>query len=187
MTLKTSKISKTSNVSKIPKSANTKASKLKYFIIVLLVLSISIVLYKQKKFSVTEILSKNLPNTGVRSDKLQIVDAREGLGVSAQNGDIVEIDYEAFVYNPNHKPQQEKAKGQKFDSTVDRHEPVKFTLGNGQVVPGLEQAVIGMKAGGRRYAVVPSHLGYGKTGAGDGLVPANESLLYIIQLHALNP
>lgn len=146
----------------------------KPLIFVLFVFALTLIFIGQKQFSFSEAFTK-IRSAFLNSDQLKITEELAGDGPAVKKGDEVVIDYEANTH------------GQKFDSTHDRHEPVSFTVGNGQVIAGLEKAVIGMKQGGRRHVIIPSHLGYGKTGAGDGLVPANASLEYVIELRELNP
>ena len=63
------------------------------------------------------------------------------------------------------------ADGTKFDSSLDRGQPFVFGLGAGQVIPGWEQGVIGMRVGGKRELVIPPELAYGNQGAGKTIPP----------------
>ncbi|MBT3992249.1 MAG: peptidylprolyl isomerase [Rhodospirillaceae bacterium] len=76
--------------------------------------------------------------------------------------------------------------GTKFDSSVDRGKPFEFTLGAGQVIPGWDQGVEGMKVGGKRELVIPPELAYGKKGAG-GVIPPNATLKFEIALLSVTP
>lgn len=116
------------------------------------------------------------------SKKIEVVDALEGFGPAAHNGQVVIFDYQAYVYNKNRPDEY----GQLFDSTYSRKEPRKLVLGAQQTIPGLEKALIGMKAGGRRHVVIPGSQGYGKKGAGGGLVPPQADLLYMIELRKIS-
>lgn len=76
--------------------------------------------------------------------------------------------------------------GTQFDSSVDRGTPFKFTLGAGQVIPGWDQGVVGMRVGGKRVLVIPPELGYGASGSG-GVIPPNATLKFEIELLGVEP
>ncbi len=71
--------------------------------------------------------------------------------------------------------------GQQFDASWDRGDPFSFPLGGGYVIAGWDQGVTGMRVGGRRRLVIPSHLGYGERGAG-GVIAPGETLIFVVDL-----
>ncbi len=71
--------------------------------------------------------------------------------------------------------------GEQFDASWDRNEPFAFPLGAGHVIQGWDRGVVGMKVGGRRRLVIPSHLGYGERGAG-GVIAPGETLIFVVDL-----
>jgi peptidylprolyl isomerase len=75
--------------------------------------------------------------------------------------------------------------GAEFDASWNRGEPLRFALGAGQVIPGWDQGVAGMKIGGRRRLVIPPHLAYGERGAG-GVIKPNETLVFVVDLVDVN-
>ena len=60
-------------------------------------------------------------------------------------------------------------------------QPFTFTLGAGQVIPGWDKGVVGMKVGGRRELIIPPSLGYGSQSPGAGIA-ANDTLVFVIDL-----
>lgn len=74
--------------------------------------------------------------------------------------------------------------GAEFDASWNRGQPFRFKLGKGQVIPGWEQGVAGMKVGGRRRLTIPSALAYGARGAG-GVIKPHEPLVFIVDLLAV--
>jgi peptidylprolyl isomerase len=102
---------------------------------------------------------------------LQIVDEIEGTGVVALAGQTVSAHYVGVSYST----------GEEFDASWSRGRPLDFRLGVGQVIPGWDQGIAGMKVGGRRRLVIPPHLAYGSRGAGGAIGP-NETLIFVVDL-----
>jgi peptidylprolyl isomerase len=102
--------------------------------------------------------------------ELRIVDTVVGTGETAVPGKSVSVHYTGTLFN-----------GTKFDSSVDRGQPFVFGLGAGQVIPGWDMGLQGMKVGGKRKLIIPPHLGYGAQGAG-GVIPPNAVLVFDVEL-----
>jgi peptidylprolyl isomerase len=75
--------------------------------------------------------------------------------------------------------------GEQFDASWDRGQPFEFKLGKGQVIPGWDQGVAGMKVGGRRRLTIPSAMAYGARGAG-GVIKPHEPLVFVVDLLAVD-
>ncbi|HEY2779084.1 MAG TPA: FKBP-type peptidyl-prolyl cis-trans isomerase [Gaiellaceae bacterium] len=75
--------------------------------------------------------------------------------------------------------------GEQFDASWDRGQPLEFKLGKGQVIPGWDQGVAGMKVGGRRRLTIPSAMAYGARGAG-GVIKPHEPLVFVVDLLAVD-
>ncbi|MBT1071984.1 FKBP-type peptidyl-prolyl cis-trans isomerase [Geobacter chapellei] len=117
--------------------------------------------------------AKDAPKAGktvTTASGLKYVDVVVGKGASPVAGKQVTVHYTGTLEN-----------GKKFDSSVDRKEPFKFTIGVGQVIPGWDEGVMTMKVGGKRKLIIPSKLGYGPSGAG-GVIPPNATLLFDVEL-----
>ncbi len=74
--------------------------------------------------------------------------------------------------------------GEEFDASWNRGQPFTFKLGKGQVIPGWDQGVKGMRVGGRRKLTIPSAMGYGARGAG-GVIRPHEPLVFVVDLLAV--
>ncbi len=74
--------------------------------------------------------------------------------------------------------------GEEFDASWNRGQPFEFKLGKGQVIPGWDAGVQGMKVGGRRRLTIPSAMGYGARGAG-GVIQPHEPLVFVVDLIAI--
>jgi FKBP-type peptidyl-prolyl cis-trans isomerase FkpA len=110
-------------------------------------------------------------------DPLVATDTVIGKGKEATVGSRVVMHYTGWLY----KPMAVKQHGRKFDSSFDRSEPFSFVLGTGQVIKGWDRGVLGMKVGGKRTLIIPSHLAYGSRSAGDVIKP-NSDLIFDVEL-----
>jgi FKBP-type peptidyl-prolyl cis-trans isomerase len=108
---------------------------------------------------------------------LQYEDTVAGAGAEAAKGNQVSVHYTGWLYTNG-------VAGAKFDSSKDRGQPFRFSLGGGQVIRGWDEGVAGMKVGGTRRLVIPPELGYGVRGAG-GVIPPNATLLFEVELLAV--
>src|SRR5947208_14067065 len=90
---------------------------------------------------------------------LQIIDTKVGTGASPKPGQICVMHYTGWLYENGQK-------GKKFDSSVDRHEPFEFPIGQKRVIGGSDEGVAAMKVGGKRNLIVPPALVYAARRAG---------------------
>lgn len=117
------------------------------------------------------------PPPGGSVAELQRIDLKVGTGAVASSGDEVSVHYTGWLYDED-APNQ---RGQQFDSSIERGEPITFLLGAGRVIRGWDDGVAGMHVGGRRVLLIPAGLGYGRKGAG-GVIPPNASLVFEVEL-----
>jgi FKBP-type peptidyl-prolyl cis-trans isomerase FkpA len=109
--------------------------------------------------------------------KMVITDQKVGTGAQARDDTEVRINYTGWLYDakaPDHH-------GAKFDSSYDSGRPLRFSVGAEEVIPGMDSGIKGMRVGGKRTLIIPSSLGYGRTGAG-GDIPPNSALVFDIEL-----
>lgn len=101
--------------------------------------------------------------------ELQITDTLVGTGDVVEAGDTISIHYRGTT-----------STGEEFDSSYKRGQPYTLVIGAGEVIPGWDQGVPGMKVGGTRTLAIPSSLGYGKNP--NGQIPPNCTLLFDLEL-----
>ena len=105
---------------------------------------------------------------------LQIIDSKEGTGATPKTGQTCVMHYTGWLYENGQK-------GKKFDSSLDRGDPLRFPIGAGRVIAGWDEGVGSMKVGGKRTLIIPPELGYGARGAG-GVIPPNATLIFDVEL-----
>ncbi len=108
--------------------------------------------------------------------ELVSTDVVEGDGATAAAGDQVTVQYVGVDY----------ATGEQFDASWDNGQPFPFQLGGGQVIPGWDQGVEGMRVGGRRELVIPPDLAYGAQGSPPD-IPPDATLVFVIDLLDVQP
>ncbi|GAB1314843.1 Peptidyl-prolyl cis-trans isomerase fpr2 [Madurella fahalii] len=110
---------------------------------------------------------------------LQIEVLAEGKGTrETKRGDNINVHYRGTFTN-----------GQKFDASYDRNSPLNFTVGNGMVIKGWDEGLLGMKVGEKRKLTIPPELGYGAAGVG-GVIPGNATLIFeteLVNIKGVNP
>ncbi|HEY9107813.1 MAG TPA: FKBP-type peptidyl-prolyl cis-trans isomerase [Roseateles sp.] len=121
------------------------------------------------------------PNGWNAVTALKSVDTVVGTGAQADTTKNVTVHYTGYLYDVR----VANTKGTQFDSSVGKA-PYPFKLGAGQVIPGFDQGVTGMKVGGKRTVTIPASLGYGSTGAGGGVIPPNAALVFDLELVSVN-
>jgi peptidylprolyl isomerase len=98
-------------------------------------------------------------------------DLMVGEGEEATAGKKVSVHYVGVAFST----------GEEFDASWNRGQPFEFKLGKGQVIPGWDAGVLGMRVGGRRKLTIPSAMAYGARGAG-GVIAPHEPLVFVVDL-----
>jgi peptidylprolyl isomerase len=110
--------------------------------------------------------------TGTPPSGLESADLIVGTGREAASGDQVTVQYVLATYS-----------AKKVIQSSWTSQPFTFTLGEGQVIPGWDQGVVGMHVGGRRELIIPPSLGYGATPpSGAQGIAADDTLVFVIDL-----
>jgi len=103
--------------------------------------------------------------------ELETEDIVDGDGKAARKGDQIEVQYVGVS----------QSTGEEFDASWGKGEPFAFELGAGNVIPGWDQGIAGMKVGGRRRLIIPPDLAYGAEGQPPDIGPS-ETLIFIVDL-----
>ena len=103
--------------------------------------------------------------------QLESSDLIVGTGASAQSGQTVTVQYDGYSWTTK----------KEFDASWNRNQPFSFPLGQGQVIRGWDQGVVGMKVGGRRELIIPPALAYGAQSRTPAIA-ANDTLIFVIDL-----
>jgi peptidylprolyl isomerase len=102
-------------------------------------------------------------------------DIKEGEGDPVETGDTVSVQYVGVDFDT----------GEEFDSSYNSGQPFTVTLGQGSVIKGWDEGIVGMKPGGERQLVIPPDLAYGPQGQPPKIKP-NATLVFDIQLESAN-
>jgi peptidylprolyl isomerase len=96
----------------------------------------------------------------------------QGTGPVTASGDELVVQYLGQIW----------ATGKEFDSSWGRDEPAGFSIGVGEVIPGWDKALVGVKVGSRLLLVVPPADGYGAAGESDAGISATDTLVFVVDI-----
>jgi peptidylprolyl isomerase len=109
--------------------------------------------------------------SGAPPRRLVKEDIVKGSGRAAKGGDRVSVQYVGVAFST----------GEEFDASWNTGRPFSFRLGAGDVIPGWDKGIVGMKRGGRRKLTIPPELADGAEGAPPDIAP-NETLVFVVDL-----
>ena len=116
-----------------------------------------------------------MPEGGTPPSELVIEDIKKGKGAEGHRRPDRLVQYSGVLFKD----------GEKFDASWDRGgEPFEFQLGAGMVIPGWDQGIEGMQAGGRRVLTIPPDLAYGPNGSGP--IGPNETLVFVVDMEEIS-
>lgn len=158
---------------------------MKYVLVIILLIALVGIIYfgfwaKTEKVPANDISNNASDNKNQKTqvkniaNGLKIEDIKIGGGAEAKNGSTVTVNYIGTLLD-----------GTKFDSSYDHNQTFSFVVGGGQVIPGWDQGLLGMKVGGKRKLVIPPSLAYGEKGV-TGAIPPNSTLIFEIELLKVN-
>ena len=109
--------------------------------------------------------------------ELLVTDLRHGTGYAAAVGDTVLVDYVGV----------RTVDGVEFDSSYERGIPYAFPLGQGRVIAGWDQGLVGIQVGTQRQLDVPTDLAYGDSPPGGSVIQPGDALSFVIEARAVVP
>lgn len=115
-------------------------------------------------------VSRSASRALTTSSGLIYIITRHGEGRPLKVGETVLVHYTGLLGN-----------GTKFDSSLDRNEPIAFPLGAGRVIKGWDEGIALLRIGDQATLIIPSQLGYGAKGAG-GVIPPDATLIFIVEV-----
>jgi len=115
---------------------------------------------------------ENPASSPVGLESVRVEELVQGSGKEGKKGMQLAVQYRAYLNKPG-MPE--------IDSSYKRAAPYRFVLGEGKVIPGWEQGLVGMRVGGLRKIFVPASLAYGEKGIPQ-LVPSNMPMVFEIRL-----
>ena len=118
---------------------------------------------------------KDNPTSPSANVPFSTVDVRVGTGAEATTGRQVQVNYSGYLYSAT----AAENKGTPFDAGS-----FPFTVGTG-VIPGFSQGVVGMRVGGIRRIIIPPNLAYGNNPPTGSSIPANATLVFQVELLAV--
>ena len=101
---------------------------------------------------------------------LTYIVTQKGTGAPLKAGDLVIVNYTGLLDD-----------GRKFDSSLDRGEPLTFPLGAGKVIKGWDEGLQKLRIGDRATFIIPPAIGYGERGFG-GVIPPDATLIFIVEV-----
>lgn len=129
---------------------------------------------KEKNMEETKLIDKYIADNNLKVETtasgLKYVMYAEGTGAKAEAGKTVRVHYTGKLLD-----------GTKFDSSLDRNEPLEFKLGVGMVIKGWDEGIALLKEGGKALLIIPSNIAYGSRGAG-GVIPPFAPLTFEVEL-----
>ncbi len=128
---------------------------------------------------IQEMVKKNIADYKSGANKANLITTKSGLkyivhetgtGPTASLGQIVSANYYGALLD-----------GKMFDNSFERGQEIQFPLGQGQVIPGWDEAFGLLPVGSKATLFIPAELAYGAAGSPPA-IPANSELLFYVEV-----
>lgn len=103
--------------------------------------------------------------------ELQVQVLEAGNGKTVEAGNVITVNYLGQSWN-----------GGVFDNSYDRGAPIDFPIGQGMVIAGWDEGLVGRKVGDRVLLTIPAHLAYGPAGVPAAGIGPNETLVFVTDI-----
>ncbi|MBN8702959.1 MAG: FKBP-type peptidyl-prolyl cis-trans isomerase [Bacteroidetes bacterium] len=124
----------------------------------------------QEPLEIEAYIKTNNITTKPTASGLYVIEKTKGTGAQVLKGSMVQVHYTGMFLD-----------GNTFDSSIDRGQPIEFSVGQGQVIPGWDEGLQLMKVGGKATFLIPSNLAYGEMGS-QGAIPPYSPLLFDVEV-----
>lgn len=118
-----------------------------------------------------DVTGLDFTDTPEPSDQLEVAVVKEGDGAEVKAGDSITVHYYGSLYDSD----------EPFDESYSGGQPATFGIGVGQVIPGWDQGIPGVKVGSRIIMSIPADLAYGEQGS-PPVIPANAPLYFVVDI-----
>lgn len=145
------------------------------------------VLKKNEPAILTKYLEDNKITTIPTANGLYYIEKSPGNGVKPTKGSKVKVNYTGRLLDGSIFDTSDEAVAKQAGLFDERrpYEPIEFSLGVGQVIPGWDEGISLMSTGAKGQLIIPSSIGYGEQGAGP--IPPFSSLVFDVELISFTP
>ncbi len=147
-----------------------KVKMIKMAVLVLSILAIVACGTKSQKSTLASPYNVAGKDTITLANGLKYILVEEGQGPKPVAGKTVSVHYTGYLTD-----------GKKFDSSMDRGEPIKFPVGTGKVIQGWDEGILLLNAGSKARLIIPHELGYGTEGY-PPIIPPSSTLIFDVEL-----
>jgi len=115
-----------------------------------------------------------IPAKTTAPKKLQVDTLIKGKGAKVTKGQDIAVQYTGVIWRT----------GKVFDSSWARNTPLTTVIGEGQVIPGWDDGLVGQTVGSRVMLVIPPADGYGSSGASSAGINGTDTLVFVVDILA---
>lgn len=121
-----------------------------------------------------------MPDWITTNSGLKYYDFRFSDGTPVNVGDYLEIHYRVAM------ELSQIEKGPWIENTWELRQPINIRLGNGELIKGLEEGIVGMRIAGERRFIIPANLAFGNRGIPNKIKPNSQLIcdIYIVDIVA---